>query len=163
MDSLIEGVENCTWPVGYSWQYSIHVWLLGPVWLDLSKFRRFGKILSLWEFFGMVLVWYLTNFCACFGKFMLMGKFFNNTNVKRLKKIFLFDRKVLLPSCFNTFPSFQPYIIIAKYFQNRWLSFFCPNFGSSSVAGRPDLSAAGRDVAPVAKSCAIKNFENVGP
>ena len=85
MDSLIEGVENCTWPVGYSWQYSIHVWLLGPVWLDLSKFRRFGKILSLWEFFGMVLVWYLTNFCACFGKFMLMGKFFNNTNVKRLK------------------------------------------------------------------------------
>ena len=51
-----------------------------------SSVTRFGEISplwqnfnSIWEIFGMVLIWYLANFCTCFGSFMLllcfMGKF----------------------------------------------------------------------------------------
>ena len=43
---------------------------------DLAKFCCFGKKnYSLWKIFGMLLVWYLANFCTCFGIFMLPGKF----------------------------------------------------------------------------------------
>ena len=45
------------------------------VWPDWRKFCHFGKILTVLANFGLFLVWYLSNFCTCFGNFIVLGKF----------------------------------------------------------------------------------------